>query len=312
MSSSTTSSLSGSNTTKRSRDRDLDESSDVWASARQSRSSLASVGELDIPDKLEPDSKTPFDFFGQRKQWALAIRENANAQATFSKYNPCISYCMLHDKFTGDEIPSDQRDESCYKCIKGRFRLIDADYNKIAFPCSKFDAQGREKDRSLFLKLHSQLKEAVVKATAVMGPRYTEDKVVQKLTYETQTAWHAYALQTYHVGELVRLKYPREKKLETEEEKKDQEYLLKYIQKAVVDSINFFGVNVFKVLCLSHNKITCGVPMSPIDKYDPNCGLCLLDLKPVRSLYVNLSGSSDSDKKYTLERVGDSAYFKLK
>jgi len=236
-----------------------------------------------VQEEFVAEHKTPLDFFGARREWAISARESRSEQINWSNHNPTISYCLEHDKFTSCTVPPEQREGSCSMCIINRTGLMFVDYVKMAFPTSPFTKEGRMKDRDEYLRLNAEMNKLVAKKEAKSGNKHSEEKAIRDFEPKLLKAWHAYVLQVHRAGEEMRSLFPREKKELTPEETKEYNELHDYIKKGVSHSTDHReGVNVFKIKCLLHNKMCTGVPLCRMDKYDPACDLCYKDDKPLK------------------------------
>lgn len=314
-----TTTSSSSTVGKRSRDAEHEDMLSLWESSRFSTETSSGFGarsaQADV-EVLHSSGKTPLDFFGARKEWSLSTRESYSEQQIWSKFNPVISYCEKHDRFTGSEVPSDLRDKSCYKCIKGRTSLMVVDYHKLVFPCSSFTKEGREQDKNRYIHEDKQMKELSDRVKEGKFLKNKEEKIVMDQATKVQVAWHAYALQIHNVGEEIRGRFPRDRLPSTPEEKKDYDELVAYIKKGINYSFLLHRENVFKVKCLLHNKITNSVPISPMDKYDKNCELCLAESTAPPSSKSSSYGSGmkagNRNGAYERASVDGTSYYKLK
>jgi hypothetical protein len=299
---------------KRDRDDDGKQLISLWDNARQGQPKKGSDAMADAEDdELCAVQTTPYDYFGARKEWLKFIREKAPEQSVYSRYNPTMIYCFLHKRFTGSEVPEDQRDGDCAKCIANRTKLMEVDYIKLAFPRSPFTKEGREKDRDNFYKLRTEMKHLEAKRDEKLQDKKSGNKAIMELEPKLSRAWHAYVLQVSYAGEEIRRTFPRERQPQTPEEKAQYEDLRSFVSKGVTCSMEYLGVNVFKVKCLVHDKIASGVPMSPLNKYDPKCNLCFIEPKINTTVGANRGNmfSSSSKGRYETEQVGGTSYFKL-
>lgn len=215
-----------------------------------------------------------YGLFEWLEKWFAEVRERRRDDERLNKlleeyelYVPHLVYCVQHKRFSSPETPVLDRDESCRICLHKELALSPKEYHSVVFPCSDPTREGMERDRKGFSDAWGQYVNMIENVENI----HIADSNRQRMRRSLITRWVAFQQQAIQAARRVRSLWSNGI---TTLDANEAQFYKEYFNEAIIASVRYHRVNVFRMMCLTHRCMVDALPTEfDSSKYE-SCQLC--------------------------------------